>query len=510
MKSILPLLVMSCMTISLCGQWKIEYPAEELLHKGLRQKTISTDSTTGFYSRRNSKAIQDEMYSNSVRQNAITHQLDSVIYLGPSANSSQLIELFRSGFQYNAEDKLEVETHEYFNELLQTREFEDRIFYTYNENQQVALETRFTWDVENGTWINHSRREHEYDQMRLISMTIYSWNETIKDWQGSYKFAFTYNQSHQIETEIYADWNAIDLWVEMYRDEYDYTEGKLIELVSSQKFNPHDEWMYTYKKEFEYNSPGQLIYENNFAYQDTGNWRLYSRQGYTYDAKGYITEELSEYWNAEDNIWLPTSLDQYMYDLEGHETSYYWYNWNNTDQNWEGFYGGTTGYNQYGDRTESVDLQWNKILMDWEYREKTVFNYDLAVDFANVLWPYPESDPSDLYQRMPVSAQSYRYEGDWTLRDSTVLRYSIRTSAIMLAIETLTISPNPAHDFIQFSMPDIKENSTLNLYSADGKLITTSNIFENTKVSISALPPGFYIASIQNGNALFIGKFVKE
>jgi len=81
---------------------------------------------------------------------------------------------------------------------------------------------------------------------------------------------------------------------------------------------------------------------------------------------------------------------------------------------------------------------------------------------------------------------------------------------LTLTIEPLTMSPNPAHDFIQFSVPDVQEGSTLTVYSLDGKLMSSITAFENTQVSISSLTPGWYIARIQNGKDLYIGKFVKE
>lgn len=154
MKSVLLFLVMSCMTTSLCAQWKFVNPEEGRLLRDERQKPFSMNSTLGFNSRRNLDPIQDEMYSNAVRQNAITHQLDSAIYMGISENTSQWVGFWRSGYQYTAEEKLEVETVESFNEFLHIWENSEKAFYGYNENQQVVLDSILTWDTNIGTWIN--------------------------------------------------------------------------------------------------------------------------------------------------------------------------------------------------------------------------------------------------------------------------------------------------------------------------------------------------------------------
>ena len=496
--------------MSLSAQWKIGFPGEERLLKDIWQKPIPTDTTLAFFPGRHSKNFQEETYSNLVRQNAITHQLDSVIYEGFSDNTSQWVGTFRSAFKYNAEERLEAETVEYFNEFLHVWEYSDKFSYTYNNDQQLVQLLYNTWDTEIADWVKKYKYVYVYDlSMRLSQEIRYYWDEDTNSWYGSSKDSFTYTQSDQIETEIYSSWNEIYLWVEMYRDEYDYDDNKLIESRSSEKYNPNDEWNYTYRTVLAYDSLGQLSYEYKYAFQDNGDWRLYARLGYSYDAQGNVLQELLESWYVTDSLWHPISLYQYTYE-DGHETSYFRYDWNSLDQNWEGTYGGTAAYSAYGDITERVDLDWDEMLMEWVQGDKTEYNYDLTVDFANVLWPYPDADPSDLFHRMPTSLQFYGYEGDWILEDSVLLRYSIPTSALTLAVEPLTMSPNPAHDFIQFSIPGIQKGSTLNVYSPEGKLMISTSTFENTQVSISSLSPGWYIARIQNGKDLYIGKFVKE
>lgn len=511
MKSVLLFLVMICMTISLSAQWKNGYPGEERMLNSLWQKTFPVDTTLGFISKRHSKQVQNELYSNSIRQNAITHQLDSLIYMGFSENTSQWVGFFRSIFQYTAEEKLESETIQYFNEALHTWEYGDKLCYAYNKNQQLVLDSSLTWDADNGNWESNYKTNYAYDpSMQLISRTSYYWYGDLKDWYASYKTTYTYTQSNQLESEIYATWNATDLWIEMYRDEYEYDEdGLLIELVSSEKYNPHDAWRYTDRIIFEYDSLDQLSYENNYYYQDNGSWLLNSRKGNTYDANGNVVEELYESWNSINNLWRPSTLFQYTHK-DGHETGYYMFTWNYLDLNWKGLYGGTAAYNEYGDISERVDLLWNEMLAEWEMREKIEYDYDFSVDFTNVLWPYPNADPSDLFQRMPTSIQFYDYDGDWVLENSALLRYSIRTAVLNLNIEPLVISPNPANEFIQFSIPGIQESSTLKVYTPDGKLLISANTFENTRISTSSLLPGWYIARIQNGKELFIGKFIKE
>jgi len=374
----------------------------------------------------------------------------------------------------------------------------------------LTKESSFIWNTEIGNWSNYYKTEYEYDHMMSVHESRYLWNEVNNTWDGASKLSYTYNQS-QLESEIYSIWNATDQWIEKYRDEYKYAgDGLLNELVSSEKDTPYDEWRFTDRTLFEYDTFGQPILLTHFYYPFNGDWTLNARTNITYDSSGNITEILSEIWSPENNLWQPSTHAEYTYDMGGYETGYFWYHWNEIDQIWEGFYGGTAAYNEFGDYTERVDLGWNDIKTDWEPYSKIEYEYDHSISFENILWPYPNEDPYVIYQRMPTSTKGYIYEEDWEPTSSSRLRYSIRTSTLNLTIDPLTISPNPASDFIQFSIPDIQEGSTLKLYSPDGKLMISTSTYENTKVSTSGLTPGWYIARIQNGKDLYIGKFVKE
>lgn|GEM_PF-4788860 len=514
MKSVLLFLVMSCMTISLCAQWKPGHPGEERLFKEVWHNPFSKDTTSAFFPGRYSKHYQEETYANLVRQNAFTHQLDTVIKLGPSSDGLHWIEKERYIYQFNTDEKLSAVTSQFFNEVLHTWEYGYRISYDYNDDHKVTRQLTSTWNVYSGSWIEKDKIEYEYDHlMRLIHETAYyPWNEALNSWDGFSKVSFTYyNQSNQVEIETNYNWNSIDLWIEASKNEIFYSpERKMTEMLLSRKSSLDAEWIYTDRTVFEHDTAGQLIFITYSSYLDNGNWKADGRYHYAYDTNGNVAEELSQFWDEGVNNWQPSSLAQYTFDGQGNELSFTWFNWDDITLTWQGLYRATTVYNEYGDYTEVIYQAWEKDIMEWIIRTKIEYEYDLSVLRDNILLPGLNEVQDPTNKRMPTGSRITNYEDVWGSLQLSILRYSIRTSALSLTIEPLTMSPNPAQDFIQFSIPDTQEGSTLNVYSPDGKLMISTNIIENTQVSTSSLSPGWYIARIQNGKDLYLGRFVKE
>lgn len=58
------------------------------------------------------------------------------------------------------------------------------------------------------------------------------------------------------------------------------------------------------------------------------------------------------------------------------------------------------------------------------------------------------------------------------------------------------IYPNPSSDYIKFS--NIEENTSIDIYSIDGKLILQDIISSNTSINISHLQKGIYVVNIAN------------
>ena len=445
-------------------------------------------------------------------RSAKTHQLDSVILKTPAENSSNLIDRIRSTYQYTSLEQFESETSEVYDEQLYSWENDSRNSYIYDVKGQLFLESSFNWDQEQGEWINGWKSEYVYGQKdQIISESSYYWHEEISDWQGNSQRIYMYDTSGLMTSEIFNGWDSFNGWYEISKYEYKYSaNGKLEEEIYSQKESPDAAWRQTDSTKFTFDSLDRLIFITHYNSYETDIWQLNFRYKLTYDTFSKVIEELGEHWNALEQNWIPSQVYTYSYDSEGHQTSQYIYNWDITAQYWEGFYGTTTVYNEFGDYTEIVDLKWDELKQEWLPSFKYEYGYDLSVPFENVLWPYRPEDGYAVFNRMPLYVNDYDFEDVWELVFSGVLRYSFRTSAKDLLITPLSISPNPANDYIRVTLPESELETNIEMHSIDGKKVSSAYGWDSSSISVQSLASGIYTVRIQNGNTIYQGKFVKE
>lgn len=74
----------------------------------------------------------------------------------------------------------------------------------------------------------------------------------------------------------------------------------------------------------------------------------------------------------------------------------------------------------------------------------------------------------------------------------------------------ITVSPNPAQDFVQFDLGTIGQSVTIELRDATGQLLWSKNTSGNCRAEVSDFQKGLYFYSISNGSAKTSGKIILQ
>lgn len=76
----------------------------------------------------------------------------------------------------------------------------------------------------------------------------------------------------------------------------------------------------------------------------------------------------------------------------------------------------------------------------------------------------------------------------------------------------ISVYPNPTNGNVHFTLPFVKENTSIEIYSPVGSLVKNVGVkSEESDIDISALSPGIYFYMVKNGNnSLVQGKLVRE
>ncbi len=76
--------------------------------------------------------------------------------------------------------------------------------------------------------------------------------------------------------------------------------------------------------------------------------------------------------------------------------------------------------------------------------------------------------------------------------------------------ENLSISPNPASEFIRIGNTELQTGTRIRIYNLQGMLMQESIFTTDTELSVTHLPAGIYILQTENGNNILRTKFVKQ
>lgn len=75
----------------------------------------------------------------------------------------------------------------------------------------------------------------------------------------------------------------------------------------------------------------------------------------------------------------------------------------------------------------------------------------------------------------------------------------------------LSISPNPAHDFLKLELNKQVKNAQVKIYNQLGQEVKSTLLNgAYLQLSLNDLPSGFYLVRIQNGDEMITEKFIKE
>ena len=134
------------------------------------------------------------------------------------------------------------------------------------------------------------------------------------------------------------------------------------------------------------------------------------------------------------------------------------------------------------------------IFVGWNQTNGDSLNigFDLNTNSQSKIWYFDNTYPGGW--------QSASYQGSIMMRPVFGSRYThaplLQTSDVNEpSLATLNIYPNPANDVVNLSSP-LPPNTTLKIYTADGRECLSNSNFYGNFINTSILPAGFYIVEV--------------
>ncbi len=371
------------------------------------------------------------------------------------------------------------------------------IFLTYNDiNSQIHKLNSVNVD-------NNYKAEMLYDENgKNTSYKEYTFNSTTNEWEYDlYGKDYYYNSEGLIDYIIFEE--------STYHNKYEYSynsDNKLIEITMSDQNSSN--WDLRYTDTYIYNNSNNNVeFIRNFANPST--WNVNYRYLNTFDGNNNLILKEKQEWNTNTNSWNATNK-KYEYS----------YNSNNkivnrltkilVNGNFE-----QVGKFQYIYDANGNRVEWSSYYYDngWIPEEKVTYTYDNNYSLSDLILPnwqgIMDFGYDEDYNHM-ILTKSYSEwdatQNQWTNPEDAIFNWSDTTASIN-SVETSIVKfyPNPVNEQLNFDLPNIQENTIIEIFNSQGKLILKKKLEEN--LDVSNLNKGIYIFSIDNKNK---GKFIKQ
>ena len=357
---------------------------------------------------------------------------------------------------------------------------------------------------------NYRYRLKSFYRQDGLQFTNYSYNGNqqlvaVKDsLVGEYTVIDSLTYTAQGQIGKISGWQLMNgQWQNVYFIQYGYNEqGHMTSRANYNNFN--GEWVLGGVYEYTYNENGQKVLS-----ELTMNGMVFQKVEYKYDTiDGYLSYEL--WYNYNNDSLEPSDMMVYTY-TNGNITLQVDAVWGSGGQ-WV-----TTGYHNYQYNHDGDCMMHQHVDRNFSELERNAYVfYDMETPLTEVLMPWhPEMTRPITYN----NAHAYDLEEwhslgtDQQIHHITDFIYEYEEMVGIggtADILRLTVSPNPAQDYIMIEGMD-GEKCHLQVVDVMGRVVLTlDNLSAGQRVDIRALPAGHYVLRVDSKKVFTTLKMVVE
>lgn len=379
----------------------------------------------------------------------------------------------------------------------------DKYVFFYNVNGELLSEIESYW--KNSKWNLDQKNEFEYDAKGNMTQRLEYYADSIL-WVVDEKNTFTYDANNNMLEWLRLEMNN-GVWQNDRRIEYGYNPDDNM-IYSIRQYWDGAIWENSEKVEFAYNSSKQLIQELEFDWQDTV-WKYSSKSENTLDAQGKILIQVDSYW--QDSIWVYDDKDSNIYNSSDQLIENYRFYWSAYYDEWRVFSLEEFTYDAKGNITESLNSNYSS--GQWLPDEKTMNVFDAAVDQSDIWLPKNSDFENDFFSKSKIDASKYFAWGNstWEMEDSTAFYYSPIPFGIDENDQfQVLFYPNPTLGRV-FIKADLGSICTVTVHDILGnELLKVEMKNGDAQIDTSSWPNGVYLFSMKSEKGRATQRIIKH
>jgi hypothetical protein len=271
-------------------------------------------------------------------------------------------------------------------------------------------------------------------------------------------------------------------------------------------------WIIEGKTEYTY-SDSNILTEMGYGWNSSTNkWYLDSKTLHYFDS--YKNDTLVEDYDFENNNCNHKQINQYTYNGDGIKTAKICFE---ISYNFDSSNGTTIGwakkneftYDNNGNMLTDISSDYNSDIKDYALRGKYVFGYDINTSPKEVLMGNLLGD--ECYNKL-IDEKGYEYtDSGFLLKGKMIFYYSniaIETGNAQITNHSISVSPNPATEYLKFNVPGIEGKLSVTIINLKGNTVLEKQVENNSQVDVKSFSKGLYLYKVTKNNYTYNGKVI--
>lgn len=397
-----------------------------------------------------------------------------------------------------------------------------RSTYTYLPSKKVDQSFSYFWDDPN--WVLIGRTTNTYNLQLQLTKEL-SESYVGSTWMGRNQNLLDYDANGYLSEELSQTW-IVDQFQNSYKTNYVNTAGGLVVSERTQNWagaswQNQDSTYYTYngmnqikmamyydwiENQWVNTSRSTGTYVNNLLTQIldedwvNNDWVNAYRESMTYDGVGRLITQLSQNWDADNQIWVNELLNEISYTSECGALPLTLLNFEASNSSGE------------------IDLEW-KTTNEINTSRFEIERSTDGIEFKTIgtvqakggqlinNYSYQDKIESGAYSVLYYRLRMKDSDGKFSL--SNVAKVNVDTRG------KLSLFPNPVRNQLIFTTGVSMKNVGISITGQDGKTVFNQrmgDIQEGTKntIDVSNLPAGVYILRIIDNSRVVSKTFLKQ
>ena len=192
----------------------------------------------------------------------------------------------------------------------------EQFSYTNNGNGTVQQNIKQSWNPSSGTWMNSERLSYTHNgSNQVLTLTYENWSGGA--WVNYVKSTNSYDGSGYLTNNVFQLWDSSSSsWKNSSQTNYTNNVNGTTQQLIQQSWLPTGAWSNSIRTIYTYNGSNQVLAMTT-EFWSGGAWINYLKSTNSYDASGYLTNNLVQLWDSSSSSWENSNQTNYTNNVNG-------------------------------------------------------------------------------------------------------------------------------------------------------------------------------------------------